>query len=428
MSVTTRYWHPFADMAAVSRDGELVLVEGHGSTVVDDTGREYLDATAGLWFCNVGHGRTSIADATGEQMARLASYSTFGDVAPRVTLDLAERICSLSPHPDGSVALTSGGSDSIDTAIKLVLRYWELVGEPGRTTIISRRHAYHGMHLGGTSVSGIEANRVPLADGGIRTARVPWDDADALDSTIRELGAANVGAFLCEPVIGAGGVFAPPPGYLHEVATVCAEHDVLVVLDEVITGFGRLGSWFAAERFGLAPDLIVFAKGVTSGYLPLGGIVASPKVMEPFWSEPGRAMWRHGYTYSGHAACAAAAMANLDVLVEEDLFAGADRLEHTLTAELAPLAGLSLVHEVRAGVGALAAVQLDPARLAADPSLGPAVVAAARRRGVLTRLLATGGLQVSPPLCCTDDEVARIAAGLGEAIAEVAESHRPDSA
>lgn len=416
----TRYWHPFADMAAVSRDGELVLRSGSASTVTDVGGTEYLDATAGLWFCAVGHGRTGIAEAASAQMARLASYSTFGDVAPDVTLELAEQLVARSPHPDGSAVLTSGGSDAIDSAVKLVLRYWELLDEPSRTTMVRRSNAYHGMHLGGTALSGIEPNRIHLSDGGIRSVQVAWDDAEEIDRTIRALGAEQVAAVFCEPVIGAGGVFAPPDGYLLRVQEICREHGVLFVADEVITGFGRLGEWFAATRFGLSPDLITFAKGVTSGYLPLGGIIASPRVMEPFWSRPGRTSWRHGYTYSGHAASAAAALANLDVLEAERLFDAADRLEGMLTTRLAPLAEHTLVGEVRAGVGALAAVQLDAGALDERPGIGNEVVLAARRHGVLTRLLASGGLQVSPPLVMTDDEVAQLADRLAAALDDVA--------
>ncbi len=415
----TRYWHPFADMATVSRDGELVLRSGSASSVTDVDGIEYLDATAGLWFCAVGHGRTEIAVAAAAQMSRLAAYSTFGDVAPDVTLELAARLVAMSPHPDGSAVLTSGGSDAIDSAVKLVLRHWELLEEPSRTTMVRRSSAYHGMHLGGTALAGIEPNRIHLADSGIRSVQVAWDDADELDRTIRTLGAEQVAAFFCEPVIGAGGVFAPPDGYLQRVQEICRKHGVLLVADEVITGFGRLGEWFASSRFELSPDLITFAKGVTSGYLPLGGIIASPRVMEPFWSTPGHTVWRHGYTYSGHAAAAAAAMANLDLLESEHLLDAGDRLEGALAARLAPLTDHPLVDEVRAGVGALAAIQLDADVLGARPGIGNRVVLSARQHGVLTRLLASGGLQISPPLVMTDHEVDQLAERLTAALDDV---------
>ncbi|CAN5878943.1 aspartate aminotransferase family protein [soil metagenome] len=412
----TAYWHPFADMAAVARHGELVLASGSGSTVVDTDGREYLDATGALWFCNVGHGRAEIARAVQEQMGALASYSTFGDVAPAVTLELAGRLVARSPHPDGSVFLTSGGSDAVDSAIKLALRYWEEVGQSERTTVIRRSGAYHGMHLGGTAIAGIAANRTRATDGGIRSVEVAWDDAEDLHATIARLGAANVAAFFCEPVLGAGGVWAPPDGYLQRVEEICGEHGVLFVLDEVITGFGRLGHTFAAERFGLSPDLILFAKGVTSGYLPLGGMVAGPRVMEPFWSEPGRATWRHGYTYSGHAAVAAAALANLDVLDADGLFAAGDRLEGEIAGTFGALADLDQVEEVRAGTGALAAVALHPDLVASHPALPADVVSAARDRGLLTRVITGGALQVSPPLCTSTEQVDAMAARLADAI------------
>lgn len=415
----THYWHPFADMASVREHGELVLSSGEGAEVTDADGRTYVDATAALWYCNVGHGRRSIADAAARQMARLASYTTFGDTTVDVTGELADRLVALSPMPDASVFLTSGGSDAIDSAVKLSLRYWQEVGRPGRTTFVRRSGAYHGMHIGGTALSGIPANRLEHP-GGVASVEVPHDDADALARVVEELGADAVAGFLCEPVMGAGGVHPPAPGYLAEVQRICADHDLLFIVDEVITGFGRCGRWFASERFGLSPDVICFAKGVTSGYLPLGGLVVGPRVMEPFWSRPGAAWFRHGYTYSGHAAVAAAAIANLDVLEHEDLLGAADALERQMVGVLAPLADHPLVAEVRGGVGALAAVQLTEELLAA-PGAAESVVTGIRGRGVLSRLITGGALQVSPPLVVTRDQLAAVAAAITGALDDVAD-------
>jgi putrescine aminotransferase len=313
-----RFWHPFADMRAVVDNGELVIDRGEGAVVFDAAGRRYLDATASLWYCNVGHGIAEIGDAAAAQMRRLAAYSTFGDLVNQPVLDLADRVAGYAPVADAKVFLTSGGSDSIDTAVKLVRRYWSAKGQPDRTLVVSRTGGYHGMHMAGTALAGIESNRAgygPLMEG---TAAVTWDSADALAELIERSGPEHVAAFFCEPVIGAGGVFHAPPGYLAKVRSICREAGVLFVADEVVTGFGRVGAWFASERFGLDPDLIVCAKGITSGYLPLGALIASGRVAEPFFDGT-VGLWRHGYTSSGHAAVAAAALANLDVMEREDL-------------------------------------------------------------------------------------------------------------
>jgi putrescine---pyruvate transaminase len=411
-----RFWHPFADMKAVVDGGELVIERGRGAVVYDADGRRYIDSTASLWYCNVGHGRQEIAAAVAAQMGRLEAYSTFGDYANRPALDLAERVAAYAPLDDPKVFLTSGGSDSIDTALKLVRRYWQARGQPQRTIAVSRTGSYHGMHVAGTALGGIESNRQGyggiLMDG---AQSVVWDSAEDLADLIDRVGADHVAAFFCEPVIGAGGVFHAPPGYLAKVRDVCRRAGVLFVADEVVTGFGRVGAWFASERFDLDPDLIVCAKGITSGYLPLGAVVVSGRVAEPFFDGT-VGMWRHGYTYSGHAAVAAAALANLDILEGEDLVSRARALEKELADALRPLESHELVSEVRVAEGVLAAVQLVPAAVAADAGLPTRVVAAARRAGVATRALATGAIHVSPPLVITTGELRELHDGLRTAL------------
>ena len=409
------FWHPFADMSAVAGH-DLVIASGHGVRVTAEDGREYLDASAGLWYCNVGHGRQEIAQAVMQRMSSIAGYSNFGDLATRPTLDLADRLATLAPMADAKVFFTSGGSDAVDTAVKLVRRYWGLVGRPERSTIITRTRSYHGMHMAGTSLSGIPANRDgygPLDPG---VANVAWDDADALAVLIDELGSDTVAAFFCEPVIGAGGVYPPPPGYLDSVRAICRERGVLFVADEVITGYGRTGRMFASE--GLDPDLVLTAKGLTSGYLPMGAVLVSGAVAEPFWETPGL-LWRHGYTYSGHASAAAAAMANLDILEREQLVDRVAGLQLALTAALVPLRSHEYVADVRSGVGLLGAVTLDPALLATDPTLLPRVIAGMRQRGVLTRGLADGSVQISPPFVVTREELGLIAAAIDGALMDV---------
>jgi len=406
----TRFWHPFADMGIVEETGELVLERGEGVHVFDDQGRRYLDAQAGLWYCHVGYGRAEIAAAAAAQLRALPAYSAYTDFATRPAIEAAERIAALSELDGAVVFLTSGGGESIESAAKLARRYFSLVGEPERTVLISRDRAYHGMGAFGTSLAGPAVYREGIQAPVSGVVHVQWDSAAALREAIASVGAERVAAFFCEPIIGAGGVLAPPPGYLEEVQAICREAGCLFVVDEVITGFGRVGTWFASTRFGLEPDLITFAKGSTSGYLPLGGVIASGRVAEPFWQPGGGVVFRQGYTYSGHAAVAAASLANLDILEQEGIVERAGPLEADLAAALAPLADHPLVSEVRAGVGVMAAVQLS------DVSLADRVVAAARDAGVLTRLVVGGALQVSPALVITHAELDELADGLARAL------------
>jgi len=411
----TSFWHPFADMFAVESAGPLVLARGEGVRVWDTSGREYLDATAGLWFANVGFGRSEIGEAAAAQMAHLPSYSTFGDFSNEPVEVLAERVASFAPVPESKVFFTSGGSDSVDTATKIARRFWQLSGQQTRTVFITRQHAYHGMHTAGTSLAGIPANVEGYGDLLAEVERVPWNDAQALRDKIAEVGAERVAAFFCEPVVGAGGVFSPPEGYLAAVREICRETGVLFIADEVITGFGRAGDWFASRRFDLKPDLITCAKGITSGYLPLGAVVAAPRVADVFWAQ-GAGVFRHGYTYSGHAAVAAAALANLDIMSREGLLERALELEALIPQALSVLLDHPLVEEIRSGVGALAAVQLDTERLTKDPALAARAVTECRNQGILTRALATGALQVSPALVIDEASLGRLADGMSAAL------------
>ncbi|WP_214407975.1 aspartate aminotransferase family protein [Pseudonocardia lacus] len=412
---TSSFWHSFADMQAVTRDGPLVIERGEGVHVWDTTGRRYVDAAAGLWNCNVGHGRTEIGEAVARQIGRLASFSTFGDYTNPPAEELAERLGALAPFPKARAFLTSGGSDSVDTAVKLVRRYWSALGRPERRTVISRESAYHGMHMGGTGLAGIEPNRAGYGELVPDTTRVPWDSAEALAKTIESLGEQHVAAFVCEPVIGAGGILIPPPDYLSEVARICRETGVLLVLDEVITGFGRLGEWFAARRYGVEPDLVLCAKGITSGYLPMGAVLVGERVAEPFYDGT-VGLWRHGYTSSGHVAGSAAALANLDILERERLVPRVREAEAVLAEAFTPLATHPLVGEVRTGTGLLTAVQLSADALTHDPTLGLAVVAALRTEGVLTRVIGQGALQVSPAFVITDEQIRDLAAAFRTAL------------
>ena len=411
----TALWNPFADMFAVERDGHFVLARGEGQYVFDREGTRYLDMTAGLWFANVGHGRQEIADAVAEQTAALAAYSTFGDVANEPLLRLAERVAAIAPVADSKVFFTSGGSDAVDTAVKMIRRYWNLMGQPDRTTIITRTRAYHGMHWGGTGLAGIDANQSGHGDFGADVEKVAWDDASALADLIDERGPSSIAAFFCEPVMGAGGVYFTGADYLKQAREICRERGVLWVSDEVITGFGRTGQWFASSRYGLDPDLMLTAKGLTSGYVPMGAVIAAPTVAEPFFAA-GAGVWRHGYTYSGHAVAAAVALANLDIIEREQLISRVASMETVRDSRLKALVDHPSVVDVRAGTGLLAAIQIESDESRPGPERIQRVVAALRGQGVLTRALVDGSLQISPPFVIEeadiDNFVARCVAAL----------------
>ncbi|MEZ5078031.1 MAG: aminotransferase class III-fold pyridoxal phosphate-dependent enzyme [Solirubrobacterales bacterium] len=417
----SRFWHPFSNLA-VTEGERLVLVRGDGATVEDDGGREYFDATAGLWYSAVGHGNDRIAAAIGGQAATLESYSCFGVFATDVTLEVADRIAAAAPVADSRVFLTSGGSDSVDTAAKIARRHFALRGLPEKTVMVAREHSYHGTHAFGTSLGGISGNREGWGTLVSDVAHVPPFDVGALEATIESVGSERVAAFFVEPVIGAGGVYPPPEGYLRSVAEVCRRAGILLVCDEVVTGVGRLGSWSASERYGVSPDLMILAKALTSGYQPLGAVVVSGEVAEPFLAGEG-AMLKHGYTYSGHATACAAALANLDVIAEEGLIERAARLAEGLPATLGGLADLDGVAEVRT-VGFTAAIQLDEEQLAAAGVSGADVVAGCRERGQLTRLLSCGALHFSPPFVAEERQIERFA----EAVAETVDLRAPASA
>jgi adenosylmethionine-8-amino-7-oxononanoate aminotransferase len=405
-------WNPQGQMGSVLGD-RLVIVSGEGANIVTDDGRTLLDATAGLWHANIGHGRPELAEAAAEQMRRLETYHTFGRIANDQALALADRVSAMSPIEDARVFWVSGGSDAIDTAAKLARRYWQVHGQTNKRIIISRQGAYHGLHGFGTSILGIEAMRVGYGSESLipETARVPANDADALEAEILRLGPDRVAALFAEPIIGTGGVILPAEGYLERVEQICREYDVLLVLDEVITGFGRTGEMFATELYGLRPDMVIVAKGITSGYAPLGSVLIGPRVWEPFYSQDSDApVFRHGVTYSGHATACAVAQANLDVLENEQLVARVARLAPELVRATEPLRKHPLVKEVRGGVGLIAGVQLAP-EVDGDRLMRDCIEA-----GVLVRILGGNVVQISPPFVIEEGDLWRIAGAIAASL------------
>ena len=415
----TSFWHGFSDMRAV-RDAEVVIRRGEGVWIEDVAGRRYLDATAALWYCNAGYGRREIASAVAEQLERLPAYSSFGPYTSEPTVKLADRLAALSPIPDAVVFLGSGGSDAIDTAAKLARRYWDVMGRPEKRIIVSREHSYHGMHGWGTSLIGMPSMKAGYGGEFIdEVVHVGPMDTESLGALFSERG-GEIAAFFGEPVIGAGGVLAPHPAYWGEVQRLCREHDVLLVADEVITGFGRAGTMWGSQRYEIAPDLIAFAKGVTSGYVPLGGVLVGRRVAEPFWEgSVAGAVFRHGYTYSGHAGACAAAMANLDIIEREGLVERVAALEPVLADALGSLADAPLVGEVRT-TGLMGAVALRSDLLASDAGLPERVVAAALGQGIATRVLRGHAIHVSPAFVISESEIGQLVDGLRAALNDVA--------
>ena len=415
----TRFWHGFADMHAVA-SAEIVMRSGDGVWIEDVDGRRYIDATASLWYCNVGYGRREIADAVAEQLVRLPAYSSFGAYTTEPTIRLAERLSEMAPIDDAVVFFGSGGSDAVDTAAKLARRYWDAVGRPEKRILVSREHGYHGMHAWGTSLAGIPVNKAGYGGAFIdEVVTVGVGDTESLGALFERQG-TEIAAFIGEPIIGAGGVLAPDPSYWGEVGRLCREHDVLLIADEVITGFGRLGTLWGSRRYGIEPDMLTFAKGVTSGYQPLGGVIVGRRVQEPFWDGPAPgASFIHGYTYSGHAAACAAAQANLDILERERLVERAATLEPILDAAVRPLGDSPLVGEIRT-IGLTAAVTIEPELLAADAGIPGRVVSAALGHGVATRVLRGHAIQISPAFVITEAEIGTLVAGLAAAFDDVA--------
>ena len=394
----TAFWHPFADMNAVERDGELVITKGEGSYIWDADGNKYFDAGAALWYCNVGHGRKEIGEAMAKQAAELAAYTAFGDLANPPILQLAEEVAAIAPVPDSKVFFTSGGSDSVDTAMKMVRRYWNLKGVPSKHKIIVRDRGYHGMHNGGTSLAGIPLNRDGYGELDEDVVKIPWNDVDKAIAIIDEVGEQNIAALYAEPIIGAGGMLLAPDMYLETLRKACLEREILFVADEVITGFGRTGEWFASTRFGLEPDIVLCAKGITSGYAPMGGVIAAPRVWSEFWA-PSTGIWRHGYTYSGHATVAAAALANLKIMRDEKLPQHVALLEGKFAEALFTLNDLPSVDHVRAGIGFLGSIELS------KPDSAFAMMVHLRKFGIMTRAIVGNSIQVSPALSTTESEI-----------------------
>jgi putrescine aminotransferase len=366
--------HPFTDHKDLAeRGGSRIITRADGVYIYDDAGHKILDGMAGLWCVNLGYGRQELVDAAAKQMQELPYYNCFFQCAHPPSIELSQLISSVAPAHMNHVFFTGSGSEANDTQIRLIRRYWTLKGQPERMTIIARKNAYHGSTLGGASLGGMSAmhEQMVLPVPGIEHIEQPYHfelggdlspdefglkQARLLEQKIQELGPEKVAAFIGEPVQGAGGVIIPPDTYWPEIQRICDEYGILLVADEVITAFGRLGHFFGSDYYGIRPDLISFAKGVTSGYLPLGGSVVGDRVADVITSEGGE--FAHGYTYSGHPAACAVALENIRILRDEGVI---DRVrEHTagyFAERWARLAEHPLVGEARS-VGLMAGLEI----------------------------------------------------------------------
>jgi adenosylmethionine-8-amino-7-oxononanoate aminotransferase len=393
----------------------VIWARGEGALLWDADGREYVDGTCGLWQCAVGHGREELAQVAAEQIAQLEFYASFWNFANEPSIRLAARLAELSPPGLDRIFFTNGGSEGIETAIKLVRLAWEAAGQPRRDLILSRRSAYHGVgsaSLAATGIAPLKEGFDPLPPGFFHlstpTLRSDVDElVGELEQTIVEHGAERIAAFVGEPVMGVGGMIPPPDGYWPRMQEVLRRHGILLVLDEVVTAYGRTGHWFAAQRYELDPDVIVTAKALTSGYIPMGAVLVHDRLVEML---DGTA-FRHGFTYNGHPVGAAVALANLDIIEREGLLDRALETGSRMLERLQPAADVAGVAEVR-GVGLMLGVELE-AGVDAAP-----VAAHALDHGIVVR--ASGQkIVMSPPLVIEAEQAERIVDALLEALEEL---------
>ncbi|PLP60574.1 aspartate aminotransferase family protein [Mesorhizobium loti] len=428
--------HPFTDHKELRASGSRIITHANGPFIYDSEGVEILDGMAGLWCVNVGYGRDELADAAYAQMKELPYYNSFFKCSTPTPVLLSKRLAEIAPKGVSQVFYGSSGSEANDTALRLVRHFWTLEGKPEKNRIISRKNAYHGSTVAGTSLGGMEGMHSQLGgpvpnivhvmmpyayelalpgesdhDFGLRAAK-------AVEDAIIEAGAENVAAFIGEPIMGAGGVKIPPASYWPEVQRICRKHDVLLMLDEVITGYGRTGEWFAADYYGIQPDTITTAKALTSGYQPLSALLVGDRIAATL-VEGGE--FYHGYTYSGHPVACAVAIANLDIIANEGLV---ERVKNETGPYFAKalqerIAGHDLVGEVRS-VGLMGGIEIVKDK-AAKERFSPAGSAAVTVRdhaianGLMLR--ATGDTMIlSPPLIWTRDTIDMACERLGKAL------------
>ena len=435
-------WMHFSRMGSYETHEVPVMVRGEGAYVWDQHGKRYLDGLAGLFTSQLGHGRTELAEAGAKQASTLAYFPLWTYAHPRA-IELAQRLAGYAPGDLNRIFFTSGGSEAVESAWKLARQYFRVTGQPQRTKVISRDIAYHGTTMGALSITGIPDLKTPfepLVNGAVKVPntnfyRAPFfaDDevafgqwaADEIERAILREGANTVAAVYLEPVQNAGGCFPPPPGYFDRVRQICDRHGVLLVSDEVICAFGRLGHWFGSERYGYQPDIITVAKGLTSGYAPLGAMIATDRLVQPFLAEG--ASFLHGFTFAGHPVSCAVALANLDVFEGEQILQHVRSSEGAFRSALEGLYDLPIVGNVR-GAGFFYGIELvkdKQTRESFNDEESERLL-----RGYLSGALFEAGLicraddrgdpvvQLSPPLICGPEEIEFMVSTLREVLTE----------
>jgi adenosylmethionine-8-amino-7-oxononanoate aminotransferase len=422
-------WLHFTRMSSYAGTDVPVIVRGSGQYVYDQNGKRYLDGLSGLFVSQIGHGRREVAEAAARQGSELAYFPLWSYAHPRA-IELAERLAGLAPGDLNRVFFTTSGSEAVESAWKLAKQYFKTIGQPDRYKVLSRDIAYHGTSMGALAITGLPSIKEPfepLPPGGVRVPntnfyRAPGfvaDDleafgrwaADEIERAILREGPESVAAVFLEPVQNSGGCFPPPPGYFARVREICDTYGVILVSDEVICAFGRLGYYFGSERYGYQPDIITFAKGVTSGYSPLGGMLVSDRLMEPF--SQGSATFLHGVTFAGHPVSSAVALANLDVFEKEDLLGNVRSHEAAFRATLEKLSDLPIVGDVR-GDGYFYGIELVKDKATRETFSDDE--SERLLRGFLSQALFDAGLvcraddrgdpviQLAPPLTCTQEQ------------------------
>ncbi len=441
---TAHYLHPFTDFKSLSTKGSRIMVRADNIYLWDSEGNKIFDAMSGLWCVNVGYGRSELIDAATRQLKELPFYNSFFQTATPPAIELAELLAQVSPPQFQHVFFSGSGSEGNDTVVRMVRRYWDVLGQPQRKVIISRKNAYHGSTMAGASLGGMsgmhEQGGLPIPDivhieqpfwfelgrpAGLTRDEFGLKAASWLEAKILEIGAGKVAAFIGEPIQGAGGVIVPPDTYWPEIQRICDKYGILLVSDEVICGFGRTGRWFGCERFGFRPDLMTFAKGVTSGYIPLGGVMVGDRIAKVLIDQGGE--FNHGYTYSGHPVACAVALANIRLIQSEGLV---DRVRNDtgpyLAQHYATLAEHPLIGEAQT-CGLMGALQLVKNRATGetfDSKLEVGMVCRGHCFGNNLIMRAVGDrMIVAPPLVCTrtqiDELVQRIRQCLDLTLADV---------
>jgi adenosylmethionine-8-amino-7-oxononanoate aminotransferase len=424
-----------------AKDNErpLVVVEARGEMLIDADGKEYIDGLSGLWNVNLGHGRKELADTAAQQIMKLDFASAYSGATNPPAVKLAEKLVKLAYSNTAAVYFTTAGAESNESAFKMARYFWKVRGKPDKIKIFSRVHAYHGVTMAAMSATGMASYHKmfgPLVPNFLQVpAPYPYrwpgngdpgiEAADALEAAIVKEGAETVAAVIAEPVMGAGGVIVPPATYFPRLREICNRHDVLLITDEVITGFGRTGQWFALRHWGVEPDLTTFAKGVTSAYLPLGGVLVSKRVHQALLDAPADQKFMHAATYSGHPVCCAVGLRNVELIEKEGLVERAAIMGRRLLAGLERLREFPMVGDVR-GLGMMCGVELVESRDTKKPAigLGAKVAKEALQRGVLIRIRAGGAdpaigdtICVAPPLMTPTESLDRLVSVLRDAVA-----------